>query len=33
MPQSAVDTGVVDLVLPLGEIAQAVRDLVGPAGR
>ena len=31
MPRSAVATGMVDLVLPLDEIAQAVRRLVMPA--
>jgi two-component system chemotaxis response regulator CheB len=33
MPQAAVETGVVDFVLPLDEIAQVIRDLVGPARR
>ena len=31
MPQAAVETGMVDFVLPLDEIAQVVRDLVAPA--
>ncbi len=29
MPQSAVDTGAVDFLLPLEEIAAVVRGLVG----
>ena len=33
MPRSAVDTGAADFVLPLDEIAQAVRVLVEPAQR
>ncbi|WP_051450400.1 chemotaxis protein CheB [Actinospica robiniae] len=33
MPQAAVETGVVDFVLPLEEIAQVIRDLVGSAGQ
>jgi two-component system chemotaxis response regulator CheB len=31
MPQAAVETGMVDFVLPLDEIAQVVRGLVAPA--
>jgi len=33
MPQAAVETGVVDFVLPLDEIAQVIRSLVEPADR
>ena len=33
MPQAAVETGIVDFVLPLDEIAQVVCDLVAPAAQ
>jgi two-component system chemotaxis response regulator CheB len=33
MPQAAVDSGAVDLVLPLGEIAAVIQDLIGVGRR